>query len=167
MPEAVQSRAVNSNLGDSKSETEANERTRRRKLTAKGTFLVIENLRKNRKSAGAALRKQITKVNNLLEELCDIPALEIERDILDLCRDKLDEAQQLYNAKLEMPEDANAAYQWFDMRDREHFQCRTKINEKLITLERIRTEVFHEEARVQSLQEVLHPLSDRREQKLQ
>ena len=106
---------MNSNLGDSKSETEANERTRRRKLTAKGTFLVIENLRKNRKSAGAALRKQITKVNNLLEELCDIPALEIERDILDLCRDKLDEAQQLYNAKLEMPEDANAAYQWFDM----------------------------------------------------
>ena len=45
LPKAVESRAVNSNLGDSKSETEVYERTRTRKLTAKCTFLVIENLR--------------------------------------------------------------------------------------------------------------------------
>ena len=54
--------------------------------------------------------------------MCDIPALVIERDILDLCRNKLDGAHQLYSSKLEMPEDANTAYQWFDMRNREHFQ---------------------------------------------
>ena len=43
--QCMESRAVNSNLGDSKSETEVNERTHTRKLTAKGKFLVMENLR--------------------------------------------------------------------------------------------------------------------------
>ena len=41
--------------------------------------------------------------------MCDIPALVRERVILDLCRDKLDGAHQLYSSKLEMPEDANTA----------------------------------------------------------
>lgn len=141
LPEAVESCEVNPKLGESRSETEANERTRRRKPTAKGMSWVMENLKKNRTSAGAALRKQIKKVNVLLEDLCDISALERERDILDVCRDKLNEAHQLYNLKLEIHEEVNAAYQWFDMRDREHFQCRIKINEKLKTLERERSEI--------------------------
>ncbi|XP_028412945.1 uncharacterized protein LOC114535824 [Dendronephthya gigantea] len=109
LPEETEIRAVNPNQGDSKSDSEVNIQPRRRQFTDKGRSWAMENLKKNRTLAGAALRKQITKANLLSENT---------------------------------HEETNDAYQWFDMRDREHFQCHTKINEKLKTLERIGAEIF-------------------------
>jgi len=80
----------------------------------------LERLAKERKTAGAALRRQINKVSSLLESLkeTDTRALEQERDSLDLCRDKMNDAHH-NNYYKELDE----VYKWFDLRDREHLLC--------------------------------------------
>ena len=83
--------------------------------------------------AGAALRKQITNVNSLFEQHqeTDVMPLERECDILDLHRERMDEAQQMYFNEPRNSKELDQALQWFDTRDREYFQCRTRINEVL------------------------------------
>ena len=55
----------------------------------------MQRLEDERKVAGAALRKQITNVNSLFEQHqeTDVMSLERECDILDLHRERMDEAQ--------------------------------------------------------------------------
>ena len=83
--------------------------------------------------AGVALRKQITNVNSLFEQHqeTDVMPLERECDILDLHRERMDEAQQMYFNEPRDSKELDQALQWFDTRDREYFQCRTRINEVL------------------------------------
>ena len=104
-----------------------------RTATEKEEFLRLQRLEDERKAAGAALRKQITKVNSLFEQHqeTDVTSLERERDILDLHRERMDEAHQMYFNELHDSKDLDQALQWFDTRDREYFQCRTRINELL------------------------------------
>ena len=111
---------------------------RERIPTEKGDSLRLERLFEERKAAGAALRRQITKVSTLLESLkeSDARVLEQERDSLDLCRDRMNDAHQNYYKELHDPKHSDEAYKWFDIRDREHLQCRMKINEALLSMER-------------------------------
>ena len=111
---------------------------RERIPTEKGNSLCLERLFEERKAAGAALRRQITKVSTLLESLkeSDTRVLEQERDSLDLCRDRMNDAHQNYYKELHDPKHSDEAYKWFDIRDREHLQCRMKINEALLSMER-------------------------------
>ena len=104
-----------------------------RTTTEKGEFLCLQRLEDERKAAGAALRKQTTKVNSLFEQHqeTDVMSLERECDILDLHRERMDEAQQMYFNELRYSKELDQALQWFDTRDREYFQCRTRINEVL------------------------------------
>lgn len=71
-------------------------------LTERGKSLRLEGLAEERKTAGAALRRQINKVSSLLESLkeTDTRALEQERDNLDLCRDRMNDAHHNYYKEL-------------------------------------------------------------------
>ena len=93
----------------------------------------MQRLEDERKVAGAALRKQITNVNSLFEQHqeTDVMSLERECDILDLHRERMDEAQQMYFNEPRDSKELDQALQWFDTRDREYFQCQTRINEVL------------------------------------
>ena len=70
-------------------------------------------------------------MNSLFEQHqeTDVTSLERERDILDLHRERMDEAHQMYFNELRDLKELDQALQWFDTRDREYFQCRTRINE--------------------------------------
>ena len=118
---------------DHRSENPQKEQKRSRTATEKGEFLRLRRLEDERKAAGAALRKQITKVNSLFEQHqeTDVTSLERERDILDLHRERMDKAHQMYFNELRDSKELDQALQWFDTRDREYFQCRTRINEVL------------------------------------
>ena len=118
---------------------ETTERDRRERIpTEKGESLRLERLVEEGKAAGVALRRQITKVNSLLESIKELDArvLEQERDSLDLCRDRMNDTHHNYYKELHDTKEADEAYEWFDIRDREHFQCRIRINEALLSVER-------------------------------
>ena len=124
LSETSKSVGMNGNFeGESRSEDK--EGTRSRTLTNKGEAYIVNKAHQERTSAGAALRKKITHINHLLEQSNEISFLERLRNDLDSLR----ETYQIYYSKLVDPQQINEAYQWFDVRDREHFQCRTKINE--------------------------------------
>ena len=91
-----------------------------------------------RKAAGVALRRQITKVSSLLESIkeTDAKVLEQECDSLDLCRDRMNDAHHNYYKELYDTKESDEAYKWFDIRDRKYFQCRIRINEALLCLEK-------------------------------
>ena len=93
----------------------------------------MQRLEDERKVARAALRKQITNVNSLFEhhQETDVMSLERECDMLDLHRERMDEAQKMYFHEPRDSKELDQALQWFDTRDREYFQCRTRINEVL------------------------------------
>ena len=87
----------------------------------------MQRLEDERKAAGAALRKQISKVNSLFEQHqeTDVTSLEQERDILDLHRERMDEAHQMYFNELHDSKELDQALQWFDTRDREYLTTNT------------------------------------------
>ena len=111
---------------------------RERILTERGESLRLERLAEERKTAGAALRRQIKKVSSLLESLrkTDTRVLEQERDSLDLYRDRMNDAHHNYYKELYDAKELDEGYKWFDLRDREHFQCRLSINEALNCVEK-------------------------------
>ena len=118
---------------------EAAERdVRERILTERGESLRLERLAEERRTAGAALRRQIKKVSSLLESLreTDTRVLEQERDSLDLYRDRMNDAHHNYYKELYDAKELDEAYKWFDLRDSEHFQCRLRINEALHCVEK-------------------------------
>lgn len=124
---------------DHQAGVEATERdVRERILAERGESLRLERLAEERKAAGAALRKQITKVISLLESIkeTDTRVLEQERDSLDLYRDRMNDAHHNYYKELYDTKELDEAYKWFDLRDREHFQCRFRINEALHCVEK-------------------------------
>ena len=118
---------------------ESTERDVREKFpTEKGESLRLERLSEERKAAGAALRRQITKVSSLLEPMkeTDLRVLEQERDSLDLYRDRMNDAHHNYHKELHDAKELDESYKWFDLRDREHFECRFRVNEALRCVEK-------------------------------
>lgn len=90
---------------------ETTERDRRERIpTEKGESLRLERLVEERKAAGVALRRQITKVNSLLESIKELDArvLEQERDSLDLCRDRMNDAHHNYYKELHDKKDVSS-----------------------------------------------------------
>lgn len=118
---------------------EVTERDVREKIpTERDNSLRLERLAEERKAAGAALRKQITKVSSLLESIkeTDTRVLEQERDSLDLYRDRMNDAHHNYYKELHDAKEIDEVYKWFDLQDHEHFQCCFRINEALHCVER-------------------------------
>ena len=70
---------------DHESENPQEGQKRSRTGMEKGEFLRLQRVEDERKAAGAALRKQITKVNSSFEQHqeTDVTSLERERDILE------------------------------------------------------------------------------------
>ena len=52
-----------------------------------------------------------------------------------MLRERVNEVHDNYYSKLTTFEEINEAYQWFDIRDREYFQSRTRINERINSFE--------------------------------
>ena len=75
---------------------------RERIPTERGESLHLERLAEERKAAGAALRRQITKVSSLLEPTKETGTrvLGQECDSLDLYRDKMNDTHHNYYKKL-------------------------------------------------------------------
>ena len=118
---------------------EATERDVRERIpTEKGESLRLERLAEERKAAGAALRRQINKVSSLLELLkeTDTRVLDQERDTLDLCRDRMNDTHHYHYKELHNATESDEAYKWFDLRDREHFQSHSRIDEALHYMEK-------------------------------
>ena len=110
----------------------------RRKVnpTEKGRSYQLGCSEKARTAAGAALRRRISKVSSLVERNCeDMSILEQERDILDSCREKLDEANTRFCKELSSQAEVDEACKWLNVRDREYFECRTEISKLIQGLE--------------------------------
>ena len=122
--------SLNEKSKDERPRSEINDAARSRRLTAKDEAYVENKLHQDRTLAGAALRRKITYINRMLEQPNEISVLERLRDDLDSLRERLDEAHQIYYSKIS-PGEINEAYEWYDIRDREHFQCRRRINEAI------------------------------------
>ena len=62
-------------------------------------------------------------------------------------KDEFNDAQKAYDDLLESPEEKDASYQWFDIRDREFTECRIRICERIQALEKISTRPPSEKSR--------------------
>ena len=58
------------------------------------------------------------------------------RDELDLLKDKLGEAHELYESFLETEAEKEASYRWFDVKDRDFTDCRLRLCKRIHSLER-------------------------------
>ena len=127
------------------SKTEA---PRSRKMTEKGKAYQLGIKQANRDCALAKLKRQIEKIN-LMRDLPEttIEQLASERDYLDRLKDEFNDAQKAYDDLLESPEEKDASYQWFDIRDREFTECRIRICERIQALEKISTRPPSEKSR--------------------
>ena len=102
-------------------------------MTEKGKAYQLGIKQANRDCALAKLKKQIEKIN-------------IMRD-LDRLKDEFNDAQKAYDDLLESPEEKDASYQWFDIRDREFTECRIRICERIQALEKISSRPPSEKSR--------------------
>ena len=137
----IQSQLIEDNNGDyvqteetvSDSE-ETSVKGRKKTLTKKGQSFQLQKLEKDRTATGAALQKEISKVNSLLENTFIDVTLQQECDILDSHQDRMKDANECFLKEIQEKE-LDEAYQWFDSHNHEYFQCRTKINKLIQGLE--------------------------------
>ena len=124
------------------------EAPRTRKMTGKGKAYQLGIKQANLDCALARLKKQIEKIN-LMRDLPEtkIEQLASETDYLDRLKDEFNDAQKAYDDLLESPEEKDASYQWFDIRDREFTECRIRICERIQALEKISTRPPSEKSR--------------------
>ena len=74
-------------------------------------------------------------INYCIVLYCIITTLEVERDCLDSLKDLFNEAQNAFVALIDNEEDKQESYHWFDIRDRECMEARTRLVEKIHALE--------------------------------
>ena len=55
---------------------------------------------------------------------------------LDRIKDEFNDAYKEYYELLELPEEKEASYSWFDFRDRGFMECRTRVCERIQALDR-------------------------------
>ena len=113
---------------------------RTRKMTEKGKAYQFGVKQANRDCALAKLNKEMEKIN-VMPDLPEttIEQLSSERGYLYRLKDEFNDAQKAYDDLLESPEEKDASYQWFDIRDREFTECRIRICERIQALEKIST----------------------------
>ena len=107
-----------------------------RKLTEKGKAYQIETLNRKRQSAYKDLLKQINKIRQSLETIVDSETLEAERCELDKLKEAFNDAHKAFDDELETETGKQNSYHWFDVRDREYMECRTKVTERIYALEK-------------------------------
>lgn len=83
------------------------------------------------------LKEQMEKIL----ELHDIPETEIEqlegeKFYLNHLKDEFNDAHKEHGDVLELKEEKEASYRWFDIRHREFFKCRSKICERIQALKK-------------------------------
>ena len=105
------------------------------KLTEKGKAYEIEKLLQKRQNSYAALSKQIKKIRQSLDDNTSLETLEAERDCLDKLKDALNGAQRAFDEMIDNDKDKQDSYHWFDIRDRECFEIRAKLVERISALE--------------------------------
>lgn len=110
---------------------------RRRQMTEKGKAHQLEIKFTNRNSAFKRLKKQIERINALRDSPgTTLEQLEEERFYLDQLKDEFNDAHKDFDDLLELEEERNASYHWFDIRDREFIECRIRVCERIQALER-------------------------------
>ena len=114
---------------------------RKRKFTEKGKNYFSEVRGKARQSTDSALSEQIKKSHQLHDnDTINEQTLEAERDCLDKLKDKSNEAQRAFDEVIDSDKDKQVSYQWFDVCDRECFQIRGKLVERIHALEKFKSE---------------------------
>lgn len=97
-------------------------------MTEKGKAHQLEFKLTNRNSAFKRLKKQIERINALRDSPeTTLEQLEEERFYLDQLEDEFNDAHKDFDDLLELEEERNASYQWFDIRDREFIECRISL----------------------------------------
>ena len=106
-------------------------------MTEKGKAHQLEIKLTNRNSAFKRLKKQIERINALRDSPeTTLEQLEEERFYLDQLKDEFNDAHKDFDDLLELEEERNASYHWFDIRDREFIECRIRVCERIQALER-------------------------------
>ena len=106
---------------------------RERKCTAKGQAYFFEIRGKAHKTAYSALSKQIAKVSQLLDDNANERTLDAERDCLHKLKEELNEAQRSFDEFIDNEKEREKSY--LDIRDRECFEIRAKLIERLCAFE--------------------------------
>ena len=119
------------------SNTEGSEpKKRERKWSKEGKDYFSEIRSKVRQCVYSALSRQILRIHQLLDENpASITTLEVERDCLDSLKDLFNEAQNAFVELIDNEEDKQESYHWFDIRDRECIEAKTRLVEKIHALE--------------------------------
>ena len=114
-------------------------------MTEKGKAYQLGIKQANRDCALAKLKRQIEKIN-IIRDLPEttIEQLASERDYLDRLKDEFNDAQKAYDDLLQSPEEKDASYQWFGIRDRELTECRIRICERIQALEKMHSTPIRE-----------------------
>jgi len=106
-------------------------------MTEKGLSYLLKIKLANRHSALKKLKEQMEKILELRDSPeTEIEQLEGEKFYLDHLKDEFNDAHKEYDDLLELKEEKEASYRWFDIRDREFFECRRKICKHIQALER-------------------------------
>ena len=106
---------------------------RRRKMTEKGKAHQLEIKLANRNSAFKRLKKQTERINALRVTL---EQLEEDKFHLDQLKDDFKDAHKDFDNFLELEEERNASYQWFEIWDWQLIKCRIRVCERIQPLER-------------------------------
>ena len=112
---------------------------RDRKLTEKGLEYKLEIAIKERNEAHSKFTKQVKRIYSFLQEGIDYRSLENERETLDSVKEYFNEAHQVLSY-VSPEEETQTLYQYFDLRDREYLECRTRVSDRLREIERARSE---------------------------
>ena len=107
---------------------------REKKLTEKGKSYWTEIRVKARQNAYSALSTHMERVRKLQNENKNLKALEEERDRLDKLKDAFNEAHGAYDEFIDNEEDRKASYLWYEIRDRNYFEIRLNLVERIHSL---------------------------------
>ena len=109
----------------------------RRVMTEKGLGYQLETKLSNWNSAFKKLKQQMDKIN-VLHDLpkTTIEQLEEERFKLDNLKDKFNTTFKEHDDLMQSEKEKEDSYWWFDIRDREFFEFRVRLCERMQSLER-------------------------------
>ena len=108
---------------------------RERICTEKGQAYFSEIRGKARNTTYSALSKQIAKVRQLLDDNANKQTLEAERDCLDKLKEELNEVRRSFDELIDNEKEREKSWQWFDIRDRECFEIRAKLVDRIRAFE--------------------------------
>ena len=112
---------------------------RKRIPTGKGRQFEIQRLKENRKPALANLTRQIRVILPLLADFENEKQVRIEVVLLDQLFVKMQVAQDMYLSALDDESEIELARQWYDIRDKDVFRSKQRINDYLLEARKLRS----------------------------